>query len=54
MLQWLTLRRKINHVDMDSFYASVEQWDNSGYRSKPLVVGVSLNTQAHYQKTHCF
>ncbi len=31
--------RKIIHIDMDAFYASVEQLDNPEYRNKPLVVG---------------
>ena len=31
--------RKIIHIDMDAFYASVEQLDQPQFRGKPLAVG---------------
>lgn len=33
--------RKIIHIDMDAFYASVEQLDNAELRGKPIAVGSS-------------
>ncbi|MDD4914228.1 MAG: DNA polymerase IV [Methylococcales bacterium] len=31
--------RKIVHIDMDAFFAAVEQRDNPAYRNKPVIVG---------------
>ncbi len=34
---------KIIHIDMDAFFAQIEQRDNPEYKNKPLVVGGPLN-----------
>jgi len=41
----MSTQRKIIHVDMDAFFASVEQRDNSEYRGKPLIVGGLPNSR---------
>lgn len=34
-------KRKIVHIDMDAFFASIEQKDNPSFRGRPLIVGGS-------------
>ena len=38
-------QRKIIHIDMDAFFASVEQRDKSEFRGKPLIVGGKPNAR---------
>ena len=40
-----TAPRKIIHIDMDAFYAAVEQRDHPHYRHKPIIVGGQPDTR---------
>jgi len=35
--------KKLIHIDMDAFFAQIEQRDHPEYKNKPLIVGGSLN-----------
>jgi DNA polymerase IV len=39
----MEITRKIIHVDMDAFFAQIEQRDNPEYKNRPLIVGGPLN-----------
>jgi DNA polymerase-4 len=42
-MSYINPNRKIIHIDMDAFYAAVEQMDNPALRNKPIAVGGSEN-----------
>jgi nucleotidyltransferase/DNA polymerase involved in DNA repair len=35
----MTGARRVVHIDMDAFYAAVEQLDHPEYRGRPVIVG---------------
>ncbi len=47
-------RLSIIHLDLDAFFASVEQRDNPAYRGKPLIVGGISGGGGNMQQLYSF
>src|SRR6266508_7008999 len=49
----MTSEATILHADLDAFYASVEQRDDSALRHRPVIVGMGVVLAASYEAKAC-